>query len=266
MTAPARRSQANTPRDDRAQLPPPPRAVPDTMALFLDLDGTLLDFADHPDAVAVDPALPGGLRRLRERLHGALAPLSGRPLAQIDALLGMDAGAAAGLHGGEVRAADGTVARGAPGETRLERLLDLAHGLLAGVPGVLVEPKPAGLALHWRAAPDQAGRVRLAAAELARAAGAEFELQPGNHVIELKRAGTDKGAAVRTLMREPPFRDRQPWVLGDDLTDEHAFEAANACGGVSIVVGPRRPTAARHALDGPAAARAWLAALAEGAP
>ncbi|MDE2496674.1 MAG: trehalose-phosphatase, partial [Xanthomonadaceae bacterium] len=55
---------------------------------------------------------------------------------------------------------------------------------------------------------------------------------------------------------------RTPWMLGDDLTDEDAFRHVNASGGISVIVGARRPTEARYALDDPAAVRAWLHALA----
>ena len=241
-------------------LPPPPPGDA-TMALFIDVDGTLVDFAERPDAVQIDPQLREGLHALRARLEGALAPLSGRPLHEIDALTGSHEGAAAGLHGAEIRRADGTIECVATDRAQVQRLHEHAAAGLADATGVLVEAKPNGVALHWRRAPEQAARVRAVAAGLAREAGAGFMQQPGNHVIEIKPAGIDKGAAVRALMRSAPFAGRRPWVLGDDLTDEHAFEAANAQGGVSVVVGARRPTAAMHALENPAAARAWLVAL-----
>jgi trehalose 6-phosphate phosphatase len=98
---------------------------------------------------------------------------------------------------------------------------------------------------------------------LLREAGDGYAIQRGDHVIELKPAGVDKGRALAALMHDAPFRGRTPWMLGDDLTDEDAFRHANANGGISVIVGSRRPTEAHYALDDPAAVRAWLHALAE---
>lgn len=242
-------------------LPAPPLPASSTLALFLDLDGTLLEFADRPDAVVVAVDLPRLLRTLRDRLDGALALISGRALHDIDALLDIG-GPAAGLHGGEIRYADGhrlTLHRA--DATRLAELYARAAAFAAAWPGVVVETKPHALALHYRTAPQAAAAVREMAAVLQDEAGEGYVLQPGNHVIELKPAGVDKGGAVAVLMRSAPFAGRTPWVLGDDLTDEHAFVGAAALGGCGIVVGPRRPTAARYALADPQAAHAWLAAL-----
>lgn len=244
-------------------VPPPPRADAATLALFVDVDGTLLDFAARPDAVVVDAALPAALQRLKLRLGGALAPVSGRPLREVDALLHLD-GAAAGLHGAELRAPDGFALEEPIESDGLDAARTQATRA-AAIPGVLVEDKQNAIALHYRAAPDAALEVRRIAAAMLDAAGDAYELMHGAFVVELKPANVDKGTAVAALMQVAPFAGRTPWVIGDDLTDEDAFAEANARGGVSIIVGPRRPTAARHGLPGPAAARAWLAALADGA-
>jgi trehalose 6-phosphate phosphatase len=76
-------------------------------ALFLDFDGTLVEIVERPDAVVVDPALPGILARLRERLGGALALVSGRSVATLDGFLAPFACDAAGLHGVEYRVGGG---------------------------------------------------------------------------------------------------------------------------------------------------------------
>ena len=77
-------------------------------------------------------------------------------------------------------------------------------------------------------------------------------------VVELRVPGPNKGGAVGAFMAEPPFVGNTPVFLGDDFTDESGFEAAQALGGFGVVVGPRRPTAARYALRDVAATRAWL--------
>ena len=89
-------------------------------------------------------------------------------------------------------------------------------------------------------------------------------LQRGKMVAELRPPGTDKGAALRRLMAEPPFAGARPVFVGDDLTDEHAFEAAAALGGGGVLVGPPRPTAARWRLNGVGEVTCWLEAAARG--
>jgi trehalose 6-phosphate phosphatase len=246
--------------EDRDDLPAPPRADIARIALFVDVDGTLLDFAARPDAVLVDASLRALLRAVRDRLDGALAPLSGRRLREVDALLDLGACAAAGLHGAELRTLDGQLLA-TPANAQLQRARARATELAAAIPGILVEDKGAAIALHYRAAPQVEATVRRAAAEMLELAGPNHALQRGQFVIELKPANADKGSALAALMRTPPFTNRTPWMIGDDLTDEDAFAAANVLGGVSVIVGPRRPTLARHALATPAAARAWIAAL-----
>jgi trehalose 6-phosphate phosphatase len=244
---------------DAIPAPPAPGAD-DEWALFLDVDGTLLDFASHPGGVQVGSQLHEDLARLRERLHGALALLSGRTLEQLDDLFGWRDYAAAGLHGAQLRLADGrsSVDDGA----RLAALRALAESRMATMQGVLLEDKHQALALHYRNAPNQRELVEQLARELLQRAGHDFTLQHGNHVVELKPAGANKGSALALLMDGEPFRGRQPWALGDDFTDEHAFEEVNARGGVSVVVGARRPTHANFALDDPHTVRAWLSGIA----
>jgi trehalose 6-phosphate phosphatase len=252
--------------DIAADLPAPPETGADTgWALFLDVDGTLLDIARRPDDVRVEPRLHDDLARLHAHLGGALALLSGRTLSQLDALFDWKQRGAAGLHGAELRMPDGDERITGDAEA-FTRVRLRATALVAEARGVILEDKRLALALHYRHAPaaqDSAARI---AQILLREAGGHYALQRGDHVFELKPAGVDKGRALAALMQEAPFRGRTPWMLGDDLTDEHAFRHVNANGGVSVVVGPRRPTEARHALDDPAAVRAWLHALAEAAP
>jgi trehalose 6-phosphate phosphatase len=254
----------STARSDIATpLPAPPEVGADEgWALFLDVDGTLLDFAERHDAVDVDATLVDDLERLAARLGGALALLSGRPLSDLDALFGWSNHAAAGLHGAELRLPDGRV-RLAGDAGRFAFVRAQAVARVAEVPGLVLEDKRRALALHYRGAPAAGSAAERIAQELARQAGEGYALQRGDHVVELKPAGVDKGRALAALLRESPFRGRSPWMLGDDLTDEHAFASANAGGGVSVIVGARRPTDARSALADPAAVRGWLHRLAE---
>lgn len=244
--------------DIPAILPAPPGACASAAwALFLDVDGTLLDFAGRPDAVEVHADLLADLAQMRARLNGAVALLSGRPLSQLDALFDWHAYPAAGLHGAELRAADGSV-HVTGDATGFETVRARARALVDGAPGVMLEDKQRALALHYRHAPRAADAARRIADALLRMAGDGYALQHGDHVAELKPAGANKGSALAALMCEAPFRDRTPWMLGDDLTDEDAFRRVNAVGGTSVLVGARQPTAARFQLTSPAAVRAWL--------
>lgn len=240
-----------------AILPSPPGLDADS-ALFLDLDGTLLDFADRPEAVALCAETLDALSRLQAILGGALAIVSGRPLAEIDALCPLPALAAAGLHGVQLRRADGQLG-GEPPAAVPAAARAHAQERLASIAGGYLEDKGAALALHYRGAPHAAERIAAVADELQRMTGSAFTVQHGNHVVELRPQGRNKGGALAELMAMPPFAGRQPWMLGDDLTDEHAFDEVNSRGGFSVVVGPRRPTIARFALRDPPMVRDWLA-------
>jgi trehalose 6-phosphate phosphatase len=130
-------------------------------------------------------------------------------------------------------------------------------------PGLLVEEKPASIALHYRGAPQHEETALALVGALAARTG--LALQPGKMVVELRPPGADKGDAVRRLMAEPAFAGKRPVFVGDDLTDEHAFTAAAEMGGAGILVGPPRETAAAWRLDDVAAVAAWLTAAAGGA-
>lgn len=249
--------------DIAMRLPAPPETgADDGWALFLDVDGTLLDLVHHPDCVEVEPRLHDDLRRLRERLDGAIALLSGRTLSRLDELFDWNHHVAAGLHGAQLRMPDGDLQTTTGDAAAFAQARALAAELVAAARGVLLEDKRLALALHYRRAPAARETAEHIAEMLLYDVGDSYVLQHGDHVIELKPAGVDKGRALETLMREAPFRGRTPWMLGDDLTDEDAFLYVNAAGGVSAIVGTRRPTAARHALVDPPAVRAWLHRLA----
>ena len=241
-------------------LRPRPPAPEDGWALFLDVDGCLLDFADAPDRVRIPPGLRETLLALSGRLDGAVALVSGRPLDALDALFWPLRLPAAGLHGLERRSTHGTTAAPAPG-TEVRRMAARAHALAARHPGALVENKQAGFALHWRAAPEAAGAMRAFAQEAA-AALPGYRLQPGDHVAEVLPEGGDKGMAIARFLDEPPFAGRLPVFAGDDLTDEAGFRVVDARGGHAVLVGDRQDSAARFHLPGPAAVRARLAGAA----
>jgi trehalose 6-phosphate phosphatase len=243
--------------------PPPLPGAGESWALFLDIDGTLVGFEDDPALVAIGEPLQRLMPRLQSRLGGALAVLSGRCLAEVDALfepLRLPAGA---LHGHEFRDSSGKFSVLAPPPDVAAQVGAQAREWAAALAGVTLESKGGiGFALHFRLAPEQARAAAEAAESIAHASAGAYEVQHGDCVAELKPVGADKGAALKRLMEHPPFRGRRPVMVGDDLTDELAFAVAEHLGGFGIVVGARRPTAARYCLSGPAGVHDWLDRLA----
>lgn len=236
---------------------------PKSLALFLDVDGTLLEIAATPDAVRVEPELLRLLRSLYLHTAGAVALISGRTIAGLDQLFApMSSLAAAGLHGFERRSATGSYRRcPLPGESVLELARAELYGIAAGYPGTLIEDKQFALALHYRLSPDSEVEILRKVELIAARLRPQLQLQLGKMVAELRPSNATKGAAVREFLSEPPFCGRSPIYIGDDLTDETAFEHVNSVGGVSIAVNVRRPTAARFCLSDVGSVRAWLASL-----
>jgi trehalose 6-phosphate phosphatase len=238
-----------------ADLLPPPPDLLNGAALFLDFDGTLVELADTPGAIRLPEGLRPLLERLGERLEGRVAIVSGRAIADLDAHLGRCGIAVSGSHGLELRFADGaSLPLASPGG--LGEAQEALRRFAADDARLLVEEKPASVALHFRQAPERAEEAETLAAALAGQSG--LVVQPGKMVVELRPHGADKGDALRRLMREQPFAGARPLFVGDDLTDEHAFEAAAALGGAGILVGAPRATAAAWRLDGVEAVARWL--------
>jgi trehalose 6-phosphate phosphatase len=232
--------------------------------LFLDVDGTLLELADHPRAVSVDPDLKPLLAALRAASGGAVALVSGRTIADLDDLFGESALTAAGLHGCERRDARGTM-HVAP--VAIEQLAEVREGLRRieeRHPGLMLEDKGAGLALHFLKAPQLERELRAEVALLAAPLVPRFALLDGHAVIEIKPAAHTKDSAVTEFMEEAPFRGRQPIFIGDDQTDYGGFAAVRRFDGIAIAVGPR--VKSEWWLPGPAAVRQWLVQLAAAVP
>ena len=227
-------------------------------ALFLDFDGTLVDLADHPEGVAVAPGLLALLGGLERALGGALAIVTGRQIEVVDRFLAPLVLPVAGVHGLERRDAAGRLHHPDGDPQFVELLAERLAPLLARAPELVLERKRVSLAIHYRARPDLAADCR-AALEAGLEGLGDIALTEGKMVLEARPAGASKGTAVEAFLAEPPFAGRRPVVAGDDVTDEDAFAAVNAAGGVTIKIGPG-PTAARHRLADPAAFLGWLGA------
>jgi trehalose 6-phosphate phosphatase len=237
-------------------LPKPPEGE-SGWAWFLDLDGTLVPIAPTPLAVQVPEELPGILMRLSERVDGAVAMVSGRTLDAVRGLLAPFDPPVAGLHGIECRDAGGTVHR-----LNVPDGIDAIRARLTALAnehqGLLLEDKGAALALHYRQAPQLEPVARHAVDDLL-AAHPGFTVLAGKMVFEVKPQGADKGSALRTFMAQAPFAGRRPVFVGDDVTDEYGFTAANEMGGLSVLVGPMRDTAATYRLEDIEECWSWLA-------
>jgi trehalose 6-phosphate phosphatase len=229
-----------------------------SLALFLDVDGTLLDIAATPDRVRVPSSLRNTLQLTSARENGALVLLSGRSLEELDVLFAPCRFAASGKHGLEVRLPSGQVLRADVDP----RVLDPARRWLEEMQrehrGLLLEDKGAALAMHFRLAPRMEFEVEMAMTELAAELGDAFALRRGKCVFELLPRGFDQRRAIALFMKQPGFVNRTPVFVGDDPADEVGFEAVNAMGGHSIRVGNLEDTAARYRFSTVSTVTAWL--------
>jgi trehalose 6-phosphate phosphatase len=242
-------------------LPSPPDLDAEHTSLFLDIDGTLANFERLPEEVGPTPRRTALLKGLSVRLQGRVAMITGRALADMDRITAGAVIAGSGVHGLEHRHADGRVETAAvhPG---IDQARKAFQALLQQHSRLVLEDKGLGLVLHYRAAPDLE-RVAHEAAEQA-AAETGLALQRGEMMAEVKTPGRTKGDALRTFMAADPFAGHTPVYIGDDLTDEHAFQAARDLGGYGVLVGPERATAASYRLHDVEAVLAWLETLAGG--
>jgi trehalose 6-phosphate phosphatase len=225
-------------------------------ALFLDLDGTLLDIAQRHDEVWVAPELPGVLARLRDALGGALAIVSGRPLHDILSLIPIDALCVAAEHGARMRLPDGVMEEHAADLPARADWIAAIKAALPRWPGAFLEEKTIGLVIHYRQAPGFGGEIEAFLRELIAPEAGLAELLTALMAFEIRPAGVGKGHAVDRLMELDPFAGRSPVFIGDDVTDEEGMAAAVAHGGAGLHV-------ARNFGGAPANVRAWLAAAAD---
>lgn len=244
-------------------LPVPASLTGASWAVFLDVDGTLLDIADAPDRVHVHPRVLELLGALRTVTDGAVALVSGRSIADLDGLFEPLALTAAGLHGAERRDASGRLHVHAP-DPRLGEVLATLSRWSQAHPGTLVEDKGGALALHYRLAPDHEAAARAVVDRVLDVLGTDFMLQHGKCVLEIKPSGVSKATAIREFMQEPPFAGRRPVFVGDDVTDEDGFEYVRRQGGVAVTVGERPSEHAGWRLPDVTAVLEWLEAYAHG--
>lgn len=239
---------------------------PPRILLLSDFDGTLCEFRNDPESVRLADARRATLSTLARRPAVCVGIVSGRRAADIRDRAGLDGPVYyAGLHGMEIDGPDGgfTVDRLAARRDRLREIADSLSAAVEPLDGVFLEDKDLSVALHVRAAAP-ADRVRAeqtfwALVSPALNAGLA-RVQRGHHVFELlPDIAWNKGNAVRWIEADAARRfgtPVRPVYLGDDRTDEHAFEAVGGRG-VTVIVG-RAPSAAAHRLPDPAAVERLL--------
>lgn len=231
-------------------------------ALFLDLDGTLVELAPTPHSIRVASDLPSTLARVSRRFGGSLALVSGRSIADLDTLLHPLRFPAAGIHGIERRDARGDIHYAGLSPEDLEPARKDLRGFVARHKGLLLEDKGRSLALHFRLAPELESAVYQIIEQVLKHLPVETHVQPGHCVIEIKSGRANKRTAIEQFMQEPPFAGRVPVFVGDDLTDRDGFGYVESVGGHAVLVGPD-PEEGRGWLPDPAAVRAWLQSLVE---
>ena len=223
-------------------------------ALFLDFDGTLVDLAQQPESITIPHGLVETLARLQRQLDGAVAVVSGRPIAQIDRFLEPLTLCVAGVHGAERRRADGTMTW-LP-LVPMAAVETAARALAQDHPPLQVEAKRGSVAVHFRQEPSLGPLCeRTMQDAVARTPG--LALLRGKMVVEAKPARACKGRAILDFLEEAPFRGRTPVFIGDDVTDEAGFCAVQALGGLGVKVGDG-PSAAAERLASPADMRVTL--------
>lgn len=240
-------------------------------AIFLDFDGTLSPLVDRPE----DATLPEETRRAVERLAGRMpvSVVSGRGLDDVATRVDLPGLYYAGSHGYEIR---GPADRDPPlrhsvGDD-LRPLVEAATRRLEEdlqtLQGAQVEPKGHTVAVHdRRVAESERPRVERAVDRVI-AEEPRLEKHGGKHVYEIRPAlDWHKGRAVAWLLEhlelEPP--EALPVYVGDDVTDEDAFDAVRDRDGVAVVVldDAPRPTRADWSLRGPDEVRVLLQRLSE---
>jgi len=229
-------------------------------ALFADIDGTLLDMAPTPDAAVVPPGLVQTLTRLTMNFGGAFALITGRRVCDVDRFFAPLRLAVSGVHGTEVRTHPG-------GKTQMLAvpvppiLLQAVHSIARLSPGILVEEKGAGVAVHYRKAPRMRSTIELELEHIVRR-WEDFALRSGRMVLDLVPKSHSKGTGLRSLMQLPVFTARRPIMIGDDHADEPAMREAQRLGGVGLKVAGEHFSRASADFDSAASVRSWLADLA----
>ena len=210
-------------------------------AVFLDYDGTLTPIVDRPEDALISESMREAVRGLAERCP--VCVVSGRDRLVVQKLMGIDDLIVAGSHGFDIWSPEGGAIQREEG-AEFREVLDEVKARLneeaGSIEGALVEPKSASVAIHYRLVSDEERpRVREIVEAVLAEHPNELKVTPGKMVYEIQpKIDWDKGKAVLYLLGALDLDrdDVVPMYLGDDITDEHAFEAL-AEKGIGIFVG-----------------------------
>ena len=238
-------------------MTPTPPLVGRDWALFLDVDGTLLDYVPRPDMAQVSPALKETLAALQTALDGAVSVVSGRAIADVKRLFAPLQLAVAGQHGAEAwldssRHLDATPSR------QLKTILAPVCAYARQIPAIYVEDKGASVAFHYRGAEEERANLYSMLQDAVARSDGTYNLLQAHLAFDVRPRGANKGRAVEWFMAAPPFAGRVPVFAGDDNTDEDGFAAALARHGHAIKVGDRVPSIAPWNFPTPDVLRGWL--------
>ncbi len=240
----------------------------DRLWLFLDYDGTLVEFTRTPDIIKPDVKVIELIKRLAEKSSLRVAIVSGRCMQDLQALLPVRGIFIASTYGIELQTPEGErIQRENYAQVRpyLDKLKPLWEEIIAGRKGYFLEDKGWSLALHARFAPDK---------EVVRVISAiqqtldqelitdEYRLIKQKKFLEVSSARAHKGKAVSFLLESFPQQGARQLYIGDDDNDAEAFQTIHSNGGVAISVahyfGYIRSTGGDYVLKSPKAVRNWL--------
>lgn len=233
--------------------------------VFLDYDGTLTPIVDRPEDAILSDDMRRRVGALAERT--AVAVVSGRDLADVRRLVGLDGIIYAGSHGFDIEGPGGLRLRHPRGAELIPEIESAERELRTStgeIPGVIVERKRFTVAVHFRLVARSRVPAVKAAVEHACALHPSLRRSAGKEVLELRPdVEWHKGAAVLWLLRELVREGPQslPIFIGDDVTDEDAFRAISEAGLGIVVLEAPRETAARYSLAHPGEVGPFIEAL-----
>lgn len=215
-------------------------------AVFLDYDGTLTPIVDRPEDAVISDNMRDAVSELAERC--TVCVVSGRDRQVVQELMGLDNLVVAGSHGFDIWSPDeGTIEHeaGSGYEELLEEVKARLQEEVGPIEGASVEPKKASVAVHYRLSSEEDRReIKQVVDQILADYPDDLKMTPGKMVYEVQpKLDWDKGKAVLYLLEtlELDREDMIPMYLGDDHTDEHAFEALEEKGFGIFVGYPEDP-------------------------
>ena len=230
--------------------------------LFLDYDGTLTPIVSRPERALCPVKVKRMLETLRDLPGVHLAVVSGRSLEDVRRKVGVAGITYVGNHGLEIEKPGGRPGKRAP-SLRTPELREITRNVqkaLKDLPGILFEEKGPILSVHYRNVPRKGSAqiFRVIEEELQSRKG-RWKTTSGKMVLEIRPSlDFDKGTAVKEILRGFPSKGLLPLYLGDDQTDEDAFQVLKGRG-ISVFIGQSRvPSGADFFLRNPAEVQEFL--------